>query len=69
MRNKLKQNRIICVRDLLMNCYYICFMYYYFFIMVFTTVFKGLIRMSIDFGYSAQTVRSLQIMDDLKQFY
>lgn len=69
MRNKRKQNRTICVCDLLMNCYYICFLYYYFLIMVFTIVLKGLIRMSLDFGYSAQTVRSLQIMDDLKQFY
>lgn len=44
-------------------------MYYFYLTMVFTTVLKGLIRMSLDFGYSAQTVRSLQIMDDLRQLY
>lgn len=65
MRNKRKQNRIICVCDLLL-VYVLCTII---FIMIFTTVVKGLVRMSLDFGYSAQTVRSLQIMDNLKQFY
>lgn len=69
MRSKRKQNRIICVRDFSVYCYYICFIYYFYLIVVFTNVLKGLIRMSLDFGYSAQTVRSLQIMDNLKQFY